>query len=372
MTKAIPVPTVQQSTGWTCGPASLAAVAQKFGVRVNEADVARMIGADPEDGAPPEAMLAGAKQLGLQAQGVERMELPQLEAAVGKGKPVIVCLQAHGSAAAIAANQAGHWVVVSGATPAGIVLMDPAAGAGTMVVPRPLFLQRWIDQVADGSRVYTRFGIVVSGIQQHAERFSEDARIYADLVRFCGGKGGKKGKCGTGKKATPTPKKAAVKVGDGPKAMPWQDPPPPQGKTGEGMAARPVGDQSQTKIGDHAEQLAQQLGMRSLLPEGQRSFKPGEVATKGSTIDLEYDHSNRAYELKMCQTSATEYRLKAKAVEKENKLKFADQNGKVAYTMVGVRDPVAGETHFYAAKEPGMTGAAVSAKNFDYVGTVKH
>jgi hypothetical protein len=156
----------------------------------------------------------------------------------------------------------------------------------------------------------------------------------------------------------------------GPPAKEWQEPPAPTGEKGAGPKERPRGDQSQTAIGDVGEAMAQELGFRSLLPEGQRGHKPGEVAVKGSTIDLEFDHSGRAYELKLCNSTSTEFRLKAKASEKAAKEEFARQQGKTAYTMVGVRDVQSGAVHFYAGKEPGLTGAKVSKEKFDYVGTV--
>lgn len=156
-----------------------------------------------------------------------------------------------------------------------------------------------------------------------------------------------------------------------PKVLPYREPPPSIAKSGQ-AAARPRGDESQTHVGDFAELLSQRLGFRNILPEGQRSHKPGEVAEKGSTIDTEYDHSGRAYELKTCNTTATEYRLKAKTSEKEGKIKYAKDHGLTPYVMVGVRDVQTNEIHYYTAKEPGMTGAAVSKDKFDYVGTVKY
>lgn len=156
-----------------------------------------------------------------------------------------------------------------------------------------------------------------------------------------------------------------------PPARPWKVPPPKLGKSGEGMAARPKGDDSQTRIGDLGEGLALRLGFRSILPAGRRSHKAGENAEKGSTIDLEFDHSGRAYELKLCNTTATEYRLKAKAKEKAQKQVFADRHGLTPHVLVGVRDVATGEVHFYAGREPGFLGAEVSEKNYDYVGSVK-
>lgn len=156
-----------------------------------------------------------------------------------------------------------------------------------------------------------------------------------------------------------------------PPAKEWKDPPPKVGKKGEGMKARPTGDQSQTKIGDLGEELATKIGFRSILPPGQRSHKAGENEEKGSTIDLEYDHSGRAYELKLCNSSATEYRLKAKAKEKAGKEKFAGLHDLTAHVLVGVRDVDSGEVHFYAGRESGLIGSEVSSKHYDYVGSVK-
>jgi hypothetical protein len=78
------------------------------------------------------------------------------------------------------------------------------------------------------------------------------------------------------------------------------------------------------------------------------------------------------YELKICNTTSTEYRLKAKKEEKDAKLKYARLSRAEAYVLIGVRDPDKGMILFYAAKDPGMTGANVSKKAFDYVGRVKY
>lgn len=204
-------------------------------------------------------------------------------------------------------------------------------------------------------------------------------QTYNNLVCNCGGKGGKKGPCplhgqepGTTEHVGPSKPEARNKDAK-PIALPWKDPPPPKGKNKDkgSNAERPKGEESQTKTGDLAELVATKLGFRSILPEGQRSHKAGENETKGSTIDLEYDHSGKAYELKMCNVESTEYRLKAKAKEKEQKEKFAEQHELKAHVMIAVRDKEKGEIHFYAGKEPGLTGATVSPKSFDYVGTVK-
>lgn len=159
-------------------------------------------------------------------------------------------------------------------------------------------------------------------------------------------------------------------AGAAPKAVAWQDPPPKKGVKGGGPAVRPTGDDAQGKQGDIAEERAQRLGFRNILPLGQRHFSPAQKAAVGSSIDLELDHSGRLYELKMCKTTSTEYRLKAKAEEKDAKLRFAKNVQGDPYTMVGVHDVDKGEVHFYAAKKPGLIGSEVNPKDYDYLGAV--
>ncbi len=75
--------------------------------------------------------------------------------------------------------------------------------------------------------------------------------------------------------------------------------------------------------------------------------------------------------MKLCNTTATEYRLKAKAKEKAGKEKYAGIHGLTPHVLVGVRDVATGEVHFYAGREPGLIGAEVSSKAYDYIGSVK-
>jgi hypothetical protein len=164
--------------------------------------------------------------------------------------------------------------------------------------------------------------------------------------------------------------------GAAPKAKKWVDPPPKTGKKGlvkaGGKIERGKGAESQTALGNLTEAVSKELGFRNILPKGKRSFTAEEVKKKGSSIDVEYDHSGRLYELKMCNTTSTEYRLKAKKEEKDGKERYAKNVQAEAWTMVGVRDKNAKTIHFYAAKKPGLIGAEVSSRNFDFIGKVSY
>lgn len=200
----------------------------------------------------------------------------------------------------------------------------------------------------------------------------ESAAVLEELNRAAGERGIRPVEVAPVDAAAHRPSKPEERHPDAaPEARPWKAPPPKRGKKGEGMPARPRGDESQTVIGDRGEELAEQLGFRSILPPGQRSHRPGEVKEKGSTIDTEMDHSGRFYELKLCNDSATEYRLKAKRQEKEDKLHFAEQHQGEVYTLVAVREVESGAVHFYGSKKPGLIGAEVSEKHFDFLGTVR-
>lgn len=166
-------------------------------------------------------------------------------------------------------------------------------------------------------------------------------------------------------------------AGAAPKAKAWVDPPPKKAsakgivKAG-GKIPRPTGDDSQTAVGDLGELITRYLGFRSVLPKGKRNFTAEEVRKKGSSIDREYDHSGRLYEMKLCNTTSTEYRLKAKKEEKDNKLRYAKGVKAEAWTMVAVHDKKTKTIHVYGAKRPGFIGAEVSPKNFDYLGKVTY
>lgn len=152
------VPPVVQSTGWTCGAAAIAAVAQYFGRDVDEAHAAKLAGANPDQGTPPDSMQRALQRLGLTVQAMERMGLPQLGRSLIMGRPVLVCLQALD--ADPEAETAGHWVVITGRDGnTGYQVADPAHGR--VEVSRQELLDRWHDMDASG-RVYTRFGLIVA------------------------------------------------------------------------------------------------------------------------------------------------------------------------------------------------------------------
>lgn len=155
------VPAVVQQKAWSCGPAAMKAVAARFGLHVRESDLRRLLGADPDNGTPPSAMLVGARRLGLVVEGHEGWSVPQLERALIRGFPVIACVQMHGTPKDMDMLEAGHWCVFTGRQRGVVECMDPATGQ-TVEIAKDDLPRVWADRDTDG-RKYVRFGIVVKG-----------------------------------------------------------------------------------------------------------------------------------------------------------------------------------------------------------------
>jgi hypothetical protein len=77
------------------------------------------------------------------------------------------------------------------------------------------------------------------------------------------------------------------------KSLPWHEPPPPTGLSGRKAGGFSATGKTNTMIGDAGEALlVKKLGMISLLPPGQRQ----------NPLDVKYDHTNEAYEVKTVTT----------------------------------------------------------------------
>jgi len=409
----IDLPDVRQSTDYSCGRAALQSVLRSLGID----DDLSGLGTDPVAGTRPGEIAAACRGLGLDVVAGSFAAVAGVRGLtryVDRRIPVLCPIQADDPNG----NSSGHWVVVcgyGGQNGAQLTLQDPIRGRVEM--PATEFVRRWHDTDGDG-RQYVRYGIAVSKPALHEDK-AKGGQFKKGGGREAGGPGespkgkdkkadGDKGKGGEkpaakkdaakdSGKASAKDKAPAAKAnnkgahsasgsgpdpdanrpsspenrhkGATPEVKPYQEPPPKQGKKGGGQIERPKGDASQTALGDHTEALAAELGFRNILPEGKRTAAGTE--DKRGSIDLEYDHSGKAYELKMCKTTSTEYRLKAKASEKEHKQAYAEKYKLTPYTLIGVRDVDKNEVHFYGSKQPGFTGAEVSDKHFDFLGTVK-
>ena len=165
-TVMLTVPDVRQSTDYTCGPSSLQAVLAYWGIEVREDEIAKAAHATPADGSTRFALVKAARGYGVTATLVQPMGIPALEAAVRKGLPVIVAIQAWKDEPGVdyATDwDDGHYVVVIGFDKDHIYVEDPSILGSKGVMTRTEFLARWHDEDTGPSDHYEQLGIVVEG-----------------------------------------------------------------------------------------------------------------------------------------------------------------------------------------------------------------
>jgi predicted double-glycine peptidase len=158
------LPDVRQSTGWTCSAAALQAVLAYYGIEEREDRLARALGATPENGAPPEAIVRVARAHGLRAELREGMTVAELARAVAAGAPVLLAIQAWPERRTRSWRELwddGHYVIVVAVESDRVVVEDPSLLGSRGVLGRAELEERWHD--TDGKRRYLRLGILFGG-----------------------------------------------------------------------------------------------------------------------------------------------------------------------------------------------------------------
>ena len=175
---ALAVPDERQVEGYACGAACVVAVCRFFGKEPDrQGDALRQLGTSPRDGTDPEHIIAVLQDHGLETVALSGMGMDEVEYFLGRGMPLIACVQAWGAPEEVAALESGHYVVLCGTSDEGLTVMDPARfdpaepaeeyggrslGGQRVLVPREEFLRRWVDQDSENN-VYERYGIAVRG-----------------------------------------------------------------------------------------------------------------------------------------------------------------------------------------------------------------
>lgn len=160
------VPDVRQATDYTCSASALQAVLAYYGVEVREDALASELGATPEDGAPPEAIVRVAVAHGLHATKREHMTIDDLVAEIARRNPVIVEIQAWSDAPRTSWTDDwddGHYAIVIAVDGDRLVFEDPSVLGSRAVLSRKEFEERWHD--VDAGYRNVRTGIVFGGKQ---------------------------------------------------------------------------------------------------------------------------------------------------------------------------------------------------------------
>lgn len=165
----IRVPLVRQSTGYTCGVASLVSVLSYYYSAdpelrwVREDRLAAELGTTSE-GTDHRHIAQVARDKGLGAEIHYGMKLDTLFAALDAGKPVIAAIQAwdDNSGRYKDYDDSGHYVVAIGHDAARLYFMDPSVLGNYAYIPISEFLDRWHDTDLDGVTPIVGLGIIFS------------------------------------------------------------------------------------------------------------------------------------------------------------------------------------------------------------------
>jgi predicted double-glycine peptidase len=167
----IPLPSIEQPDGYSCGAASLMSICMYFGVGAETiSEFKKKVHTTRADGTYYLDMVDYARRFGLNAEAIPDMTPAQLEENVGNGKPVICSIQAYGKPEDYVRNDKdnGHYVVAIGFDEDNFYFMDPyrpAAHRQRGYIPKKEFPARWHDDEAKTGQppnVINHLGIVVS------------------------------------------------------------------------------------------------------------------------------------------------------------------------------------------------------------------
>jgi hypothetical protein len=159
------VPDVRQKTLYSCGPSSLEAVLEYYGVECTEAELIAESETDPEIGAEIDRLAEVARRRGLETWLAENFAIEDLEREVRAGHPVIVLTQSWRTNPQTPWRQDwddGHYLVVIGIDPWFVYVEDPSLEDARGFIPREEFLDRWHCWNMEGERAF-RQALVVRG-----------------------------------------------------------------------------------------------------------------------------------------------------------------------------------------------------------------
>lgn len=145
------VPDVKQTTDYTCGIASLAAVLGFYGINVTEEQLLKETYIDPEVGVAIAEIIKAGKRRGFTPTLVENASLEKLEDSVNNGQLTIILSQAWRAKSGWFRRHipweeewdAGHYMVVIGYDEENIYFEDPWILGTRGFIPRDEFLKRW-------------------------------------------------------------------------------------------------------------------------------------------------------------------------------------------------------------------------------------
>lgn len=157
------VPQTRQATSYTCGVAVLQSILAYNGHLYRQDVLEEKVGATPEFGTNPRAMVNFLHEHGIGADIVQNITLPQLRAYIDSRRPVICFLQAWNDDPAFdysAGWEDGHYAIAIGYNAGRVFFMDPSTLGKYAYIDNEKFLERWHD--GDERQQVYQTGIVVT------------------------------------------------------------------------------------------------------------------------------------------------------------------------------------------------------------------
>lgn len=136
----LPVRHFEQEKSYSCGAAALRIVAQFFGDRYSEEDLAKLCGTTEQNGTDPKGIVSAAKSLGYKVIWKEGWEASHVIDHLKKGIPMIANYQQTHE------RGDGHYAVIIGYTKnREFILSDPAASVGFTKMKTKDFMAHWYE-----------------------------------------------------------------------------------------------------------------------------------------------------------------------------------------------------------------------------------
>jgi hypothetical protein len=156
-------------------------------------------------------------------------------------------------------------------------------------------------------------------------------------------------------------KEDAIAERFGGKQLAWVGPPEPgKGRKKGVKGGFTATGETNTSVGDLGEKLlVENMGMISLLPPGQRQ----------NPLDMKYDGTKYAYEVKTVTTDAKEYKIKMKAAEVKSKVAYARRNKLEPGMIMLIMDRKSNRA--YAYKRSGIGSYRLTEKDWHFMGMVR-
>ncbi|HTZ39690.1 MAG TPA: C39 family peptidase [Syntrophales bacterium] len=166
----IRVPLIRQMRDYTCGAAALQSVLVYYGEDIGQAELARLLGSDPQKGTSYRAILRFANRKFPDPRKRDfwmwkrcGMTIDDLRQEIDRGKPAILAFQAWAKPGVNWKKEwnEGHYAVAIGYDENNLIFMDPSVLGHYAFIPVDEFLDRWHDRDPSTGERLIQCGLVI-------------------------------------------------------------------------------------------------------------------------------------------------------------------------------------------------------------------